>query len=265
MSSKYRIGTTSYIIPADILPNVEHLADRVDDVEIVLFEVDDGPNNLPAPEVVESLARLARQHDLTYTIHLPSDLELGGSEVRRRASLEKARRVIDRVGSLDPLAYVVHLEGREERAGRASWVPWTERCVESLARLGEIVGAPERIVVENLEGYPLEILDPVLREAPVSRCVDIGHLWVDGHDPLPYLREALDRTRVIHLHGLAERDHKSLAHASPEDLDPVIACLREREYDGVLTLEIFGEEDFEGSLVALEACERRLEAREAAR
>lgn len=30
----FRLGTTSFIIPDDILPNVEFLSDKVDDIEI---------------------------------------------------------------------------------------------------------------------------------------------------------------------------------------------------------------------------------------
>src|SRR5262245_25369283 len=76
-STPFRLGTTSYIIPDDILPNVRYLADKVQDVELVLFEVDDGPNNLPSSETVAELAALADAHDLTYTVHLPLDLRLG--------------------------------------------------------------------------------------------------------------------------------------------------------------------------------------------
>jgi hypothetical protein len=61
---------------------------------------------------------------------------------------------------------------------------------------------------------------------------------------------------VIHLHGLAERDHKSLAHMPPEKLNPVVALLLRERYAGVVTLEIFGEEDFHTSLAAFErACQ----------
>ena len=62
----FRLGTTSYIIPADILPNAHYLAGKVRDIELILFEVDDGPNNLPSPEVIDELAQIAREHDLTY-------------------------------------------------------------------------------------------------------------------------------------------------------------------------------------------------------
>src|ERR1041384_2488489 len=50
------LGTTSYIIPDDILPNARYLAGQVRDIELILFEVDDGPNNLPSPEVIDQLA-----------------------------------------------------------------------------------------------------------------------------------------------------------------------------------------------------------------
>ena len=73
----FRLGTTSYIVPDDILPNARYLAGKVWDIELILFEVDDGPNNLPSPEVIDELSRIAQQHGLTYTVHLPLDLKLG--------------------------------------------------------------------------------------------------------------------------------------------------------------------------------------------
>ncbi len=60
MHYPFRLGTTSYIIPADILPNVRYLADKVQDVELVLFEVDDGQNNLPSAEVIDDLIQVGR-------------------------------------------------------------------------------------------------------------------------------------------------------------------------------------------------------------
>ena len=91
----FRLGTTSYIIPDDILPNARYLADKVRDIELVLFEVDDGSNNLPPPHVIDELAELARQYDMTYTVHLPLDLKLGDDSSDRDISVIKAKRVID--------------------------------------------------------------------------------------------------------------------------------------------------------------------------
>jgi sugar phosphate isomerase/epimerase len=254
----FRLGTTSYIIPADIVPNVRYLAGRVRDIELVLFEVDDGPNNLPSPEVVAELADLARAHDLTYTVHLPLDLRLGAGGDEGHVSLVKARRVIDCTRALDPWAYVLHLDGREVVTGAApvALAEWQTHSARALELVAGWASGAEKLAVENLERYPLDFIQPVLEAVPVSRCVDIGHLWVDGHDPLPYLRAALPRTRVIHLHGLAERDHKSLAHTPPEQLNPVVDLLLRERYAGVLTLEVFGEDDFHTSLAAFErACQ----------
>jgi sugar phosphate isomerase/epimerase len=92
----------------------------------------------------------------------------------------------------------------------------------------------------------------VLHRIPVSRCVDVGHLWLDAHDPVPYLQEALPRTRVVHMHGIAERDHRSLEFVPQEKIRAVWQELIRARYEGVLTLEIFSEEDFLSSLAVIE-------------
>jgi len=57
---------------------------------------------------------------------------------------------------------------------------------------------------------------------------------------------------VIHLHGIAERDHRSLAFMPQEKVAEVWKELIKANYQGVLTLEIFSEEDFISSLNILE-------------
>jgi sugar phosphate isomerase/epimerase len=118
--------------------------------------------------------------------------------------------------------------------------------------VSEWAGSAERLAVENLESYPLDFIQPVLDRIPVSRCVDVGHLWLDGHDPIPYLQAALARTRVVHIHGIAERDHRSLAFMPREKVLPVFQELLRMNYEGVLTLEVFSEADFKSSLDTIE-------------
>jgi hypothetical protein len=130
---------------------------------------------------------------------------------------------------------------------------WQANSIRALELLADWVGDPELLAVENLEGYPLDFISPVLEQIPVSRCVDVGHLWLDGHDPVPFLQMALPRTRVVHIHGLQERDHLSLAHMPSEQIERVLAVLRQANYAGVLTLEVFGEDDFHSSMTALHA------------
>lgn len=251
----FRLGTTSYIIPADILSNVRYLAGKVQDVELVLFEVDDGPNNLPKHEDIAELINIAAGNDLTYTVHLPLDLCLAEDGSPRHVSLQKARRVIDCTGKLAPLAYVLHLDGKSVRNGARSedMLRWQEQAFRSLEIVGEWTGGTEKLAVENLEGYPKDFYESVLEKIPVSRTVDIGHLWLDHHDPVAYLQAALPRTRVIHIHGIAERDHKSLAHVPQEKLRAVLDELIRAEYSGVLTIEVFSEDDFLTSCAAIKA------------
>lgn len=244
---RYRVGTTSYIVPDEILPNVQFLAGRVEDVELVIFEVDDGRDNLLSPADVRELATIGAKSGLSYTVHLPLDLRLGARDDRLHHSLEKARAVIERTWLLDPWAYVLHLDGRD--AG--DYQAWVGQAARSLEIASEWVDEPCRLAVENLEGYPLDFIDPVLARVPVSRCLDVGHLWLEGHKPVPFLRTHLPRARVIHLHGVGTRDHQSLAHMQQEQLVAVLAELEAVAFDGVLTLEIFNREDLGSSIEAL--------------
>jgi len=250
----FRLGTTSYIIPDDILPNVRYLAGKIRDLELILFEVDDGPNNLPSPEAIEELSQIARQHDMTYTVHLPLDLKLGEDGSERDQSLVKAKRVIDCTRALEPWAYVLHLDGKSVRTSSDDELiaHWQDQSVRALQIVAEWAGDAAKLAVENLETYPLDFIQPVLDRIPVSRCVDVGHLWLDGHDPVPYLRAALPRTRVIHIHGIAERDHRSLAFMPLERVRGVWDELLRAKYQGVLTLEIFSKEDFLSSMEVIE-------------
>ncbi len=245
----FRLGTTSYIIPADILSNVRYLAGKVRDVELVLFDVDDGMNNLPSKEEIDELRRIGSDHDMTYTVHLPLDLNLADD-----ASIDKALKVIDCTRRLDPWAYVLHLDGKSVRHGASSEVMqhWREQAVRSLETVGECAGGLEKLAVENLEGYPLDFYEPVLKRIAVSRTVDVGHLWLEGHDAGAYLQEALPRTRVVHIHGIDGRDHKSLATVSQEKLQAVLSQLIRTGHRGVLTIEVFSEEDFLTSSAAIQ-------------
>jgi sugar phosphate isomerase/epimerase len=248
----FRLGTTSYILPDDILPNVRYLADQVQDIELILFEVDDGPSNLPSPDLIRALSVLALENNLTYTVHLPLDLRLGGESDEQHVSLVKAQRVIEATRALNPWAYVLHLDGKEIRRSTDAngLARWQDQSVRALEIVSAWVGDPSFLAVENLETYPLDFLEPIFARIPVSRCVDIGHLWLDRHDPLPYLERALPRTRVIHLHGIAERDHQSLQHIPFAQRDRVLKFLL-ASYHGVLTLEIFNEDDLLTSLAAI--------------
>ena len=133
------LGSTSYVYPADILPNVRRLAPLVDDVELVLFQVD-SRSHLPSPAVIAELSKLAEAHKLSYTVHLPLDLRLAaGDDGWRYSSIDKARRVIQCTRPLAPWAYVVHLDGIgiASDPGPATLTRWRDQAARSLELIGQ--------------------------------------------------------------------------------------------------------------------------------
>ncbi|MHB0875485.1 MAG: cobamide remodeling phosphodiesterase CbiR [Anaerolineae bacterium] len=255
----FRIGTTSYIVPDDILANATYLAPLVDDVELVLFESEEYGSNLPDATLCTQLAAIATANGLTYTVHLPLDLRLADDGGTQHPSLHKARRVIEATRALSPFAYTLHLDG-SELLGRPLPVDlglWQERALRALTVVCDWVSDPAVLCLENVERWDPEAFAPVLDRLPISRCIDVGHLWLEGRDPLPLLPRWNGRTRTVHLHGIAERDHASLAHVPAELLDPVVAYLQQH-FRGVVTLEVFGEEDLRSSLEALNAALARV-------
>jgi len=251
-----RLGTTSYIYPANIVPNVRKLVGRVDDIELLIFELDDDLSNLPDEETVSELQRLGSAHGMTYTVHLPIDLRLADDE--SSWSVQKAIRVIRSTRELSPYGYIIHLEDRHG-PGNQDQDRWIENSARSLEALAKESGSLEDLCVENLESYPPETLDGILQRIPVSCCVDVGHLWKDGLDPIGYLERWLPRARVVHIHGIGQRDHMALSLASAKDLDPVVTLL-ERCFRGVLTFEVFNEEHLLDSLDAFEQSVNRVKS-----
>jgi sugar phosphate isomerase/epimerase len=237
----WRLGSTSYVYPGDLVHNAERLAGQVADLELVLFDLESGQSNLPSSGEVSRLAEVAARNGLTYTVHLPLDLRSTRLEPHR--SLRTAQRVIKLTAPLQPYAYIFHLDGQG-----IDQPDWLAQASAAVANLIQLVDNPASLALENLENYAPEQLLPIFAAFPIRRTLDIGHLWKAGRDPLPLLDAWLPQTSVIHLHGLAETDHRSLAVMTPAQLDPIIARLL--DWHGVLTLEVF-EEDFFTSRAAL--------------
>lgn len=228
-------------------------------MELVLFEVDEEQNNLPAAEEVQELCALAEGYDFSYTVHLPLDLRLGAAGAEQELSIQKALCTIAATRLLEPKAFILHLDGRELRGGATEEAlgRWKEQAKMALEILAGESGGKHRLAVENLENYPPGFWERALPGLPAGRCLDIGHLWLEGTNPLPVLEQAWAQISVIHLHGVKERDHASLEYSPPEQLDALLKLLVQGGYPGVLTMEVFGLADFEGSLRAVqESCRR---------
>ncbi len=244
----FRLGTTSYVIPDDILPNVRFLANRVDDIEIVLFE-SDGESNLPSEETVLALNELAAHNGLTYTVHLPIDIHTGHAELgERRRAVDACRRIIARMEPAEPVAYILHLARDRRGESPSDDIPrWQALHRDSIRRIIQEV-SPVKLCIENLD-YPFERVAGIVRESGVSVCTDIGHLLLGDRNVHAHLDRHLARTRVVHLHGIENGvDHRSVHHLNATLLYGLLQRLADANAERVVTLEIFNLEDLRGSI-----------------
>ncbi len=247
----FRLGTTSYILRDAILPNVLYLKDKVDAVELLVFETD-AQSNYPAPDKIRELNDIAAEHDLAYTVHLPIGIKLGSPDnARRRKDVDAVLRAIDATRPLNPLAWDLHLEQNE--TGPADGPAWQESCIDSLNELKAGGADPARIGVETLE-FDFAPTVPVLDETGFAVTLDIGHVWYRGFDEECYLEDYLPRAVSFHLHGFNEiRDHKSLHHIPRPKLERFIAAVAARPdaHRLPVSIEVFSENNFHPSLEVL--------------
>ena len=252
----FRLGTTSYIVPDDILPNVRFLADRVDDVQLILFESGDF-SNLPSAAVIRELAAIGKDTDLTYTVHFPLDVFLGaGDEEVRLASVDTCRRIVDLCRPLAPQTFALHFSGDDPndrgRIPSPDMPGWLDALDRSMGALVAEVEQPRRLCIETL-AYPYSLIEDVVLAHDAGVCLDVGHLLRWEHDVMSHLERYADRTHLMHIHGVENgSDHKSLEKLDPALLDAAFAVMvpKEGEYRA-LTVEVFNQPDFESSMELL--------------
>uniref|UniRef100_A0A7C4MQK7 Sugar phosphate isomerase/epimerase n=1 Tax=Desulfatirhabdium butyrativorans TaxID=340467 RepID=A0A7C4MQK7_9BACT len=244
----FSLGTTSFIFPEDWVGNARKLAPIVDEIELLVFE-SDPITGLPDPVAVECLRRIGKEMDVLYNVHLPTDVQFGSPDpAAARLACERIASVVQRMTSLDPTAWILHLDGLK---GNESLEMWTHRMEEGLSMLQAAVGGPlRRICLETLDGPP-EYLIPLVDRFQTGICLDIGHLLVHGRDAAAFFEAHRDRIDMIHVHGVqGERDHLSLDCLNAEQADVVCGILE--HYAGHVSIEVFCESDFLRSLSWLE-------------
>jgi sugar phosphate isomerase/epimerase len=254
-SFPFRFATTSYILPAPILPNIRYLGPYLDEVELVLFE-SGKEGNLPAEAEIAQMSQLAHELDLTFNVHLPTDVFLGDPDpVVRETACATIVRFYQRTLPLNPTTYVLHLETRSAD-GRE--IPdhggWLARLGASLERLMDQGMDLQGVAVENLS-YPLEWVAPLVETMGMRFCLDIGHLLRYGFQLEAYFRSFLAATSMIHLHGVEDGvDHRGLHFIDDGRWEEITHHLL--DYRGGLSIEVFSLEDLQPSLARMEEMRR---------
>ncbi|MCP3900248.1 MAG: sugar phosphate isomerase/epimerase [Desulfobacteraceae bacterium] len=246
----FKIGTTSFIYPDEIIPNVKKLGTVFDEIELLIFE--SIPSDvLPSAQNVKELVNLSKEFDLTYNIHLPVDISLtDASKLKRDKAVEIIKRVIDLVSPLKPTTHTLHLEYQDFSDDEH----WYKRGYDALGELVMSLDQPGIISVETLD-YPFESIESIVDEYDLSVCVDAGHLIKYGHNIKSLFKKYHDKIPLIHLHGVdfskvPPMDHVSLNKTPEEKFSDTLDVLK--KYHGVVSLEVFNKKNLISSLACLE-------------
>jgi sugar phosphate isomerase/epimerase len=249
----FRLGTTSFIYPDHIIPNVRKIGPFFDEIELLVFEsMPDGV--LPSREEIRELAQLSGEMDLSYNIHLPTDISLTNiSDDQQARAADTLLSVVELFAPLNPTTHTLHLSMDKAMRIPKDLSVWQERARRGLERLVPQLDDPGSISLETL-WYPPVSLQPLVMDFDLSLCLDAGHHFKYGHD----LRTTVDlfskKIPVVHLHGVdfsgpVPRDHIGL-NLLPEAL---FAMTTEwlSTYEGVVSLEVFNLENLNSSLARL--------------
>jgi len=246
----FKICTTSFIYPDHYIPNVKMLGPYLDEIELLLFE-SQGTDALPTRKVITELCLLAAEFDLSYNVHLPTDISISDQNpARQQRAVETMIQIMDLVRPLDPSALILHIPYTEKSFDEQFVKNWHDRVWQNLAKIGSAAETQDIIAIETLD-YPLELLEDILLDLDLGVCLDLGHLMVYDYDLIKVFDKYGFKTPVIHLHGVAnDRDHTTLDRLSEDLASTVLRVLK--RFAGVVSIEVFSFENLESSLKFLE-------------
>jgi sugar phosphate isomerase/epimerase len=248
----FNIGTTSFIYPDDYVPNVKMLGPFLESIELLLFE-SRHTDALPSKQVIGELNGLAKDFNLTYNVHLPTDISISSRDPKQqRIAVETIIRVAQRVEPLNPTTLTLHVPYNETLPDADGVKRWQERVINNLRQIvaGGIPG--QLISIENLD-YPFEILDPVIGDLNLTICLDCGHLILQGDDIHTFFKTYAAKTAIIHLYGVTENHFHFALDRLPEKLRaPIMELLT--NFKGTVSMEVFSYADLDASLKFMENC-----------
>lgn len=249
----FRLAATSYIIQDDICSNALFLGPLLDEIELVLFDTP-AQNNLPSNAEVRDLARIAKDLDIAYNVHLPSDIFLCESNTNlQNHYIDVVLRYFEKTFPLDPTLYILHLDSRYANGVKEEDIDvWKRNISRSLEKALYYGLPPEMVAVENLEST-LDKLAPVAERYGFKLCLDIGHLLLYRHPLDSQLGQYLNRCPMAHLHGVKDNiDHVSIAAINNKKWGCISSYLS--PYQGCVSLEMFSVEDLYYSMWRLADC-----------
>ena len=248
----FNIGTTSFIYPANYIPNVSRLGGFFDEIELLVFESKDFEILFPKT-VVKELSKLAADLNLSYNIHLPTDISISDPDpVKQQQAIETLVNVIGRMAPLCPTSHTLHVPYIEGTYEANKVKHWQDTVRRNLLKIRDAGIASELISIESLD-YPLEMIADIVADLDLRLCLDIGHLLMQRHDGPEIIERYADLTSIIHLHGV-EDDHDHVA-LDCLPINVMIGILQAiSEFTGTVSLEVFSFEHLQRSIEYFDRC-----------
>ncbi|MEM4749976.1 MAG: TIM barrel protein [Sulfolobales archaeon] len=201
----------------------EFIVVGIDHVEIDI----DSILELEKPEWLRTFRDLLSSYRISIGFHGPWKEIYIASPVEdvRRASVEIIRKTIQRLREVGVSEYeYIVLHGASEQ-------PLCDEdpslCISSLARsMEELLKLDQKIVVETIQGRccgKIDQLEELIKRIPESSiCIDLAHVYAENYrfrnfenisQVLEIIPEKiLERSRVIHLHGLIREGSRFRSH-----------------------------------------------------
>ena len=243
----FKLSAPSYLYPGGYIENVTRIMDRVDDIQLLLF---DSSTDDPLFEegMLSTLGYLQTGAGITFSAHMPVRPRITEDfDGRLKSSLD----IIQALQKLDMSSYTFHYdlpEGQE-------WETMTKKEIQAMddtyIKFFDSIRRQFPSIDISLENTatPLSALDNVVNASGISYCIDIGHLLIQNRN-LDDIEPRLDKTSVIHLHGVQQVNGEFKDHQSLDYNRPVFQLLE--QFGGILTIENYHPSLYEKSRNQLE-------------
>ncbi len=238
----FKISAPSYVLPADYIANILYLQDKVDDIQLLLFD-SSADDPLFQKDNLSTILYLAGGSNLTFSAHMQSGPSLWENYDLR---LKETLLMLEKLQKLNVSNYTFHYDvhlnsGSDYSSGIKGsidllYIKYFNSIKNKFPELS--------FNLENTQ-TSLKDLDFVVKECGLNYCADIGH-YLKYNFNLSDITDRLKSTSVIHLHGLKEESGEIKDHQAVSFSHEVFNILK--GFDGLVTIENYHAKTLQNSL-----------------